>query len=153
MAAQVERGCDLEALLGLARGAGTLPGAAWEPPVTAAPRREVVAVAGGSAFTFSYAEHAELLTAAGAEVVTFDPLRDERLPEGTAGLVVGGGFPEVYAQGAVRQRAPCAGPSPNWPSPVPPWPPSVPGCSTSAASWTGSPCAGCSTPPPGCRIG
>lgn len=56
-----------------------------------------VALAGGAAFTFSYAEHAELLAAAGAEVVTFDPLRDEELPEGTAGLVVGGGFPEVYA--------------------------------------------------------
>ncbi|MBL1086385.1 cobyrinate a,c-diamide synthase [Streptomyces actinomycinicus] len=57
----------------------------------------VVAVAGGPAFSFSYAEHTELLAAAGADVVTFDPLRDERLPEGTAGLVVGGGFPEVYA--------------------------------------------------------
>ncbi|MFI0576773.1 cobyrinate a,c-diamide synthase [Streptomyces tendae] len=107
MGAQVAAGCDLEALVGLARAAGPLPGgsAPWTPgPVpTHHPSRSVkkstprVAVAGGAAFTFSYAEHAELLAAAGAEVVTFDPLRDEELPEGTAGLVIGGGFPEAYA--------------------------------------------------------
>ncbi|CAM5664450.1 cobyrinate a,c-diamide synthase [Streptomyces californicus] len=106
MGERVRAGCDLDALMALARTAPALPDAPWEPayapaweasgPVADGPR-PVVAVAGGAAFTFAYAEHAELLAAAGAEVVTFDPLRDEKLPAGTAGIVVGGGFPEVYA--------------------------------------------------------
>ncbi|MGW1493370.1 cobyrinate a,c-diamide synthase [Streptomyces sp. NPDC002402] len=116
MAEQVRRGCDLEGLLGLARSAPRLGATAWDAEAAAASRnrgsapdpapqtpeglkngRPVVAIASGPAFTFSYAEHAELLTAAGADVVPFDPLRDEQLPTSTAGLVIGGGFPEVYA--------------------------------------------------------
>ncbi|MER7350108.1 cobyrinate a,c-diamide synthase [Streptomyces aurantiacus] len=135
LASQVRDGCDLEALLALARGAGPLSGAGWDPCgafPSPAPSRDrgsapdpvhrpsasssnagraengtpdghqskespVVAMAGGAAFSFAYAEHAELLAAAGAEVVPFDPLHDEELPPGTRGLVIGGGFPEVYA--------------------------------------------------------
>ncbi|MFF4650067.1 cobyrinate a,c-diamide synthase [Streptomyces sp. NPDC001380] len=103
MGALVAAGVDLDAVLALARSAPPLPDAPWDPaaetaaaggPVAGRPR---IALAGGAAFSFSYAENAELLAAAGAEVVPVDPLRDEALPEGTAGLVVGGGFPEVYA--------------------------------------------------------
>jgi cobyrinic acid a,c-diamide synthase len=105
LAARVRAGCDLEGLLALARSAPPLAAAPWDAAEVVADgspdggraRSPVIAVAGGVAFTFSYAEHAELLAAAGAEVVTFDPLRDESLPERTAGIVIGGGFPEVYA--------------------------------------------------------
>ncbi|MFJ2875604.1 cobyrinate a,c-diamide synthase [Streptomyces sp. NPDC087298] len=110
MREQVVAGCDLDALMALARTAPALPGEVWDavaaigacggpvpPPSSTGGRGPVVAVASGPAFTFSYAEHTELLTAAGAEVVPFDPLRDEALSPGTRGLVIGGGFPEVYA--------------------------------------------------------
>jgi cobyrinic acid a,c-diamide synthase len=90
---------DLDAVLALARSAPPLAAVPWDAatevgaPVPGRPR---VAMTGGAAFTFAYAETAELLAAAGAEVVPVDPLRDETLPDGTRGLVVGGGFPEVY---------------------------------------------------------
>ena len=98
LATVVRQGCDLDALLALARTAPELPGEAWVPPVATPTHRPVIAVAGGPAFSFSYAETSELLTAAGADVVVVDPLRDPELPSGAVGLVIGGGFPEVYAE-------------------------------------------------------
>jgi cobyrinic acid a,c-diamide synthase len=115
LAALISQAVDLEAVVALARTAGPLPTPAWEPLAAVAPRqsavpatadqarpphpggRPVVAVAGGAAFTFGYTETTELLAAAGADVVTLDPLRDESLPPGIAALVIGGGFPEEYA--------------------------------------------------------
>jgi cobyrinic acid a,c-diamide synthase len=107
LAAIVADSVDLDAVVRLARAAGPLPGHQGpsperERPALPGPR---LAVAAGPAFTFGYAEHPELLASAGAEVVTFDPLRDERLPGDVDGLVIGGGFPEEHAA-ALSANAP-----------------------------------------------
>ncbi|MGD0053797.1 MAG: cobyrinate a,c-diamide synthase, partial [Vulcanimicrobiaceae bacterium] len=100
LSAAVTASVDLDAVLQLARTAGPLSITETQDPSierTVASRSPVtIAVAGGPAFTFGYAEHPELLAAAGADVAVFDPLR-EKLPDGAAGLVIGGGFPEVHA--------------------------------------------------------
>ena len=67
----------------------------------------MVALAGGPGGSFSHPETAELLRAAGAEVVTVDPLRDEALPAGTRALVVGGALPEAYAEELSANRRLC----------------------------------------------
>jgi cobyrinic acid a,c-diamide synthase len=71
----------------------------WSPENAVGDRKSrhvTVALAVGKAFSFGYAEHPELLRAAGADVVEFDPLTDE-LPAGTAALVLPGGFPEEFS--------------------------------------------------------
>jgi cobyrinic acid a,c-diamide synthase len=100
LGALLARSVDLDAVLALARTAQDLDGLPWEPAAQVGPpepSRPTVAVFGGAAFTFGYAENTELLAAAGARVVRVDPLRDVALPPDTRGLVVGGGFPELYA--------------------------------------------------------
>lgn len=94
----VARSVDLAAIRRIAATAGPSPWPAWDPHdvVTPVSGEPVVAVAGGRVFTFGYAEHTELLAAAGARVQVVDPLADERLPDGTAALVLPGGFPEQH---------------------------------------------------------
>lgn len=88
---------DLDAVLAIARSAPDLDAVVWAPSTTSSVSRKRVAVAAGRAFTFQYAETAELLAAHGCDVVPFDPAIDPALPDGTAGLYLGGGFPEVHA--------------------------------------------------------
>jgi cobyrinic acid a,c-diamide synthase len=128
MAELVAAHVDLDAVLRVAEPVA--PGPAWDPaaelaaagaPIDRAKAafarsnlanaafarsdNPVVAVAGGAAFTFGYAEHAELLAAAGCDVAVVDPLRDVALPDGTAALVLPGGFPEEHVA-ALSANAP-----------------------------------------------
>lgn len=105
IATVAEEHLDLDALLVAARTAPDLDAEPWDPGAAPAPHAApVVAVAGGRAFTFRYPETVELLEAAGARVVELDPARDEALPEGTSGLYLGGGFPEVHARTLATNR-------------------------------------------------
>jgi cobyrinic acid a,c-diamide synthase len=100
LADNVGRHIDLTRVLAIAHSAPALHDLPWVPDRVvhaASDARPVVAVAGGRAFTFRYAETEELLRAAGCVPVTFDPLTDTALPPGTAGIYLGGGFPEVHA--------------------------------------------------------
>ena len=94
--AAVEAGLDIDALLTIARSApplkvpSSLPG---PPVVTGSPR---IAVAKDEAFSFYYPESLTVLEELGAKLVFFSPLRDAALPP-AEGLILGGGFPEMFA--------------------------------------------------------
>lgn len=57
-----------------------------------------IAVARDEAFCFYYEENLKLLKKLGAELVYFSPLWEKELPEGVSGLLLGGGYPELYAE-------------------------------------------------------
>ncbi len=105
LAAAVADRVDLAAVVALASSApplAAIPSVALPEPAARSTR---VAVAGGRAFTFTYTDTLDALAAAGAEVVDFDPLRDQALPTDVDGLLVGGGFPETYAAELADNRA------------------------------------------------
>lgn len=95
-------GVDLAALESVARSASPL--AAPSPPLPDPGPPVRVGVAGGKAFSFHYTDTLEALAAAGAEAVPLDPLADASLPRDVDGLLLGGGFPEVYARELADNR-------------------------------------------------
>ncbi|MDW7684108.1 MAG: cobyrinate a,c-diamide synthase [Bacillota bacterium] len=95
----VEEHLNVDAILSAAAAAPPLP----RPAQTVfPPQREPaacrIAVARDEAFHFYYPENLELLADYGADIVPFSPLHDEKLPKGTSGVLLGGGFPEMFAR-------------------------------------------------------
>ncbi len=113
-AALLEENVKIERLLELA-GAGGRNHVRSNPPQSNPPqsnpsgmdevrRKEkqedgpVLAVAKDEAFCFYYEDNLQMLEEAGVRLSFFSPLHDHALPEGTCGLLIGGGYPECRAK-------------------------------------------------------
>ncbi|MBO4325983.1 MAG: cobyrinate a,c-diamide synthase [Clostridia bacterium] len=88
-----ENTLDIDGLAAIADSAEelkfTVPDIPKYPPVR-------IAIAKDRAFFFYYRDTLRLFERMGAEFCEFSPLEDEPLPEGCAGLFLGGGYPELY---------------------------------------------------------
>ena len=93
----MEKTVDLEGILAVAETAPELQtGGSGSLPVLSTKVR--IALAQDEAFSFFYEENRKLLEKMGAEVCLFSPIHDQELPEETDGLILPGGYPELYAE-------------------------------------------------------
>ena len=103
LAALLEQTVDLDALIALAKAAPDLD-APPEPEYPALMRTKL-AVARDEAFCFLYRDNLALLERLGAELAFFSPIRDSALPSGAQGLILYGGYPELYAKALSENTA------------------------------------------------
>ena len=92
---QALQSIDLELLLKIAGDAPPLAEASL-PLLEPAQLPLKIGVARDKAFCFYYQDNLELLEELGAQLVPFSPLCDP-MPQGLDGLLLGGGYPELYA--------------------------------------------------------
>ena len=97
LAAFAETHLDLDMVLRLAEPTVEAPVTDLFPwtPVS---QRVAIAIARDRAFHFTYPDSLDLLDAWGADLLPFSPLEDGALPEGARAVLLGGGFPEVFAR-------------------------------------------------------
>lgn len=103
LAQHAEEGLDLDRLLALARTAPELDTALPEVPRCGKGLR--IAMARDEAFCFDYADSLEVLQRMGAQLAPFSPLHDAHLPENIDGMLLCGGYPELYTQKLGRNTA------------------------------------------------
>jgi cobyrinic acid a,c-diamide synthase len=100
LANAIEKTLDIDGILAAAASAPPLKDRAATAAAPAAPplkKRPRIAVARDRAFCFYYEDGLKLLEKLGAELVNFSPLKDAVLPPAVDGLILGGGYPELYA--------------------------------------------------------
>lgn len=97
MAEYAKKYIDLDAILKLAECGDIVSGDIASCKIA----NVKLALARDKAFCFYYEDNLRLLCELGAEITEFSPLANERVPE-CDGLILGGGYPELYADALER---------------------------------------------------
>ena len=96
---EFEKTVSIEKIMEIAENAGALECGDGIPNVElAAWNVPIIAVAKDEAFCFYYEDNLLMLQEYGAKIAYFSPLHDTKLPDGCSGLLIGGGYPELYAE-------------------------------------------------------
>lgn len=97
-AEELQTTLDVERILRIAEGAEELEAEQSMFSWQGQEEKPVLAVAKDEAFCFYYEDNLRLLEECGAKLIYFSPLHDEKIPEGCHGILLGGGYPELYAE-------------------------------------------------------
>lgn len=105
----LEETLDMEAILKLADQATDLPMKEELDEVADAfayrtPETVRIGVADDEAFCFFYKDNFRLLEKMGAELISFSPIHDEKLPEELDGILLYGGYPELKGKELEKNR-------------------------------------------------
>lgn len=92
----LENTIDINYMIEIAETAPNMKAKA--PDIKTLNEKVKIGVAKDEAFCFTYEDNIQLLEQCGAEIVYFSPMRDKTLPEGIRGLILPGGYPELYAE-------------------------------------------------------
>ncbi len=93
----LEKRCDIDSVIDIMNSADEIEYHSDVMSTTKAPKdKPVIAVARDEAFCFYYRENLRLLERAGAKLAYFSPLHDTEIPKEACGLILGGGYPELY---------------------------------------------------------
>jgi len=86
--------------------AGAAPNMKTKAPEVKTLNKKVrIGVAKDEAFCFTYEDNIQLLAQCGAEIVYFSPMRDKTLPKDIEGLILPGGYPELYIEQLSNNRS------------------------------------------------